>query len=280
MGYFRNSLAVAAVSTMFVLAVGCNVDRVLPEPRQVHGPTVDDSGPVHHREAPADIVVVDAQEVDLVETVLANRLAYHQSLEQLREFYRSRGYAAKESWATFELDGARKVKQFRYVMDSEVPAASLRAEQFIPEADALYDEAHGLMRKGGHGVPVVYSRKVMVEAAAKFREMIERFPTSDKIDDAAFFLGEIHKEYLPNQEGLAVAWYERAWQWDQNTPHPAKFHAALVYDFRLNSRDRALELYQQVLNEDSDLGRINRRYAMRRAEELSRANRTVQAQLP
>jgi Tfp pilus assembly protein PilF len=96
------------------------------------------------------------------------------------------------------------------------------------------------------------------------------YPESDKIDDAAFQLGEIHKDYLPKQEALAVTWYERAWTWNPQTPYPARYNAAVVCDYRLNDRDKALELYRQVLAEETDVSKLNRRFAMRRIETLSR----------
>lgn len=112
----------------------------------------------------------------------------------------------------------------------------------------------------------------MVQAANTFRRLIERHPSSDKIDDAAFFLGEIHKEYFPSQEEIAVTWYERAWTWNPQTPHPARFQAAVVYDYRLHDRDHALELYRGVTANESATA-ANMRSAERRIEELTRTAR-------
>lgn len=126
------------------------------------------------------------------------------------------------------------------------------------------------MRKGGHGgLPALYREGPMVEAVGVFRELIEQHPGSDKIDDAAFMLGEIHKEYLKNQELIAVQWYERSFTWDPATPHPARFQAAVVYDYRLHDRDRALELYRRVLQEETSR-RSNVDFATRRIEQLTK----------
>ena len=146
----------------------------------------------------------------------------------------------------------------------------------IEEADALYKQGLDLMKKGGHGVPALFREEVMVEAAGVFRDLIKRFPTSDKIDDAAFMCGEIHKEYLPDQDLLAVKWYERAFQWDPDTPHPARFQAAVVYDIRLHDRDRALELYTHVINQETDI-RSNVWYASQRIRELTTDKPTPRA---
>ncbi len=122
----------------------------------------------------------------------------------------------------------------------------------------------------------MYRRNLMIRAARVFRELIERYPTSDKIDDAAFFCGEIHKEYLPGQEALAVRWYERAWTWNPDTSHPARFQAAVVYDYRLHDRDRALEVYQSVVKQETS-HKSNVRFAMRRIHELTEARRSAKA---
>jgi hypothetical protein len=67
---------------------------------------------------------------------------------------------------------------------------------------------------------------------------------------------------------LAVKWYERAWTWNPDTPHPARFQAAVVYDYRLHNRARALELYHAVLEHETADDK-NARFATRRIGELS-----------
>jgi tetratricopeptide (TPR) repeat protein len=155
-------------------------------------------------------------------------------------------------------------------MDAEIPAQRLRPTDSVPQADAMFDQGLKLMRKGGHGgLPALYREKPMIEAVAVFRELIEKYPSSDKIDDSAFWLGEIHKEYLKDQEQIAVQWYERAIEWDPATPHSARFQAAVVYDYRLHDRDRALELYRQVLAQETSK-RSNVDFATRRIGQLTK----------
>ena len=262
------AIAVVGFGCM-LFAAGCNVARLKPMKRGPEGPVGKASHPsrISEERLALDIAVADAHEVDLVEQVLTYRAKYHRSLALLRQYYESHGYADKQEWAQFELTGLRRVKAFRYLLDAEIPSDQLTPRDAIAEADALYAKGMELMRKGGHETVALYDEDLMVEAAQAFRNLIEQYPSSDKIDDAAFFLGEIHKEYLKNQEALAVKWYERAWTWDPHTPHPARFQAAVVYDFRLQDRDRALELYRAVLAEERrDDGNV--RFANRRIEEL------------
>jgi len=274
--------SVTLLATMvFLIPAACNVDSMYRDKQAPKGPVVQ---PGAVADAPAESpetlpAVAERREVDLVEELVAYRSQYHRTLQDLRDYYRAHGYATKLAWAEFELDGLKKVKAFRYLLDAEVASNQLRPVDQIAEADALYEKGVKLMKEGGHGVPVFYRQKVMLEAADVLRQLIETHPTSDKIDDAAFLLGEIHKEYLPDQEAIAVKWYERAWTWDPQTPHAARFQAAVIHDFRLHDRDRALELYQNVLKDEA-WEQSNVRFSTRRIEELSRETRRAEAATP
>lgn len=264
----RRVFALTATTSLSLIGVACNVDASMDNRRPPKGaPIAKDDESTTTVSPGASASALAQQEVDLVENVLSTRNSYQQSLSALRDYYRERGYATKQSWADFELEGFRKVKKFRYVLEGEVASAELRPTEQIAEADALYQRGLDLMKKGGHGVPVFYRQKTMIEAADVFKELVEKYPTSDRIDDAAFFLGEIHKEYLPDQEQIAAKWYERAFTWDPTTPHPARFQAAVIYDFRLHDRDRALELYRASIKDEGDTG-SNARFATRRIKQL------------
>ena len=262
------SAVVLAVGSFSFL--GCNLDRLDLASGGPDGPVTTPDRPVGVDASALieDISIVDANEVDLVEEVLTHRANYHRSLHALCKYYESHGYATKRSWAEFELDGLKGVKPFRYIADSEVPASALRPTDRIRAADKMFERGLALLRKGGHGVPAVFRQRAMIEAVEIFRDIVIRHPSSDKIDDAAFYAGEIHKEYFKGQEEIAVKWYERAWTWDPNTPHPARFQAAITYDYRLHDRDRALELYHAVVNRETG-DRSNVRFAMRRIHELT-----------
>ena len=264
---------VAGCVACLLFVIGCNVDTRWPTRLRSHHLT-GGSRPEY-----VDITLADQREVDLVEQVAASRAAYHDNLRKLYAYYEQNGYEAKRSWAALELSGLRTVKQFAYLMDAEVPSGRLAASETIPEADKLYQEGLELMRSGGHGVPGVYREDRMIEAANVFRNLIKQYPSSDKIDDAAFQCGEIHKEYLPDQELIAVSWYERAWTWNPSIPHPAKFNAAVVYDYRLHDRDRALELYHDVANDPASTP-ADARYAARRIQELTDGRASTAASRP
>ncbi len=249
-----------------LVCAACNTDPLWAEHQKVDAPLTDRGSPSGI--TLPDIQIADAHEVDLVEDVLARRAMYYRTLRALHDYYRDRGNAQKQTWAATELLAVERVQPFKYLLSAEIPAEDLRPVDAIAEADAIYERGLDLMKKGGHGVPALYSEETMLEALAVFVDLISQYPSSDKIDDAAFFCGEIHKEYLKDQEPIAVRWYERAYTWDSETPHPARFQAAVAYDYRMHDRARALELYRLVLDQET-FNKSNVSFAVTRIHQLT-----------
>jgi tetratricopeptide (TPR) repeat protein len=92
------------------------------------------------------------------------------------------------------------------------------------------------------------SKKKLQRALNKCNELIKEYPTSDKIDDAAYLAGEIHEFF--KDYSIAVLYYKRAFQWDSQTPYPARYRAANLLDYQLFERDKALELYRESLQKE------------------------------
>lgn len=260
-------------------ATGCNTESMVQDRQRVEGPVTDLDDPegVHV----PDIRIAGAGEMDLVEAVLTHRAMYARHLRLLHDYYREHGYEHKRRWAEQELRELNRVQPFKYVMQVEIAPERLRPVDSVAEADTMYEKALALMKEGGHGTPVFYREDIMLKALGLFVDLIEKYPTSDKIDDAAFYCGEIHKEYLKDQEIIAVRWYERALAWNPNTPHNVRFQAAVAYDFRLHDRAKALEYYKQVIDvENRD--KSNVAFATKRIRQLTamKDDATVTAQGP
>ena len=215
----------------------------------------------------SDASLAEAGEVDLVEQLIQYRTSYKRTLQQLHAYYEQHGYEEKRLWAAGELQDIGRVRPYHYLYDSEIARLDLSPRDRISEADSLYAEAMAVAAQAGHGTPVFFNQDKMGRALAMLKQLIREYPMSDKIDDAAFHCGEMLKEYYKNQDSVAVQWYERAWTWDPSTPHPARFQAAVVYDYRLHDRKRALELYRAVLATESS--RTNARFALARIKELT-----------
>ncbi len=261
----RIQTANAALISILIVA-GCNTDPAWEPDQRAEGPTTRIDRP-EGIDLP-DLQIADAREVDMVERVLMHRAMYHRSLAALREYYRETGYETKRIWAANELRDVSRIKPYRYIVAGEIPGNTLRPIESISAADDLFARGETLMLEGGHSVPGLFRKQKMREALTLFKELIESYPTSDKIDDAAFFCGEIHKEYFKGDEEIAVRWYERAFTWNPDIQRPARFQAAAVYDLRLHDRDRALELYRGVV-EHENFNRSNVSFALHRIDQLT-----------
>ena len=207
----------------------------------------------------------------LVEYTVAARQQWLGAMDELVQFYSRRSpdsyKAARVQNAISRFD---PVRTYMYYGAAEIPGADLRPTSVIPQADTLYDEAYKLYRDG-KGITHTFmttSYDKERQALAKFLELVQKYPNSTKIALSAYFIGEIYKEYF-NENLRAVTWYERAWQWDPDISEPARFQAATVYDYRLHQRQKALELYKQVLERER-FNKSNVTFSQRRIAELTK----------
>jgi len=227
------------------IMAGCQTDPLIGR-RAVYGAPVTQFESIEiARESKMSLA--EKGEVDLVEQLLYHRTMYAQSLRHLQDFYKKRGHAEKHKWSSNELADALSVRPYHYLLDSELPRLDLRPSKSIKAADQMYAKALKMITFAGHGTPALYNRDKMGEALRMFKQLIREYPRSDKIDDAAFYCGELHKEYFQGEDAIATQWYKLSWTWDPATPHPARFQAAVVYDYRMHDREGALELYRAAI---------------------------------
>ena len=207
----------------------------------------------------------------LVEYVLGARTAYLNGMRALLTYYRgATGDTYKAQRVSNVLERFDPVRTYKYFLDAEMPPANLRPVQVIPEANAMFEQALGLHRQGKGLIPGLgtsYSKQR--QALLLFVNLVNKYPQSTKIPEAAFYIGEIYKEYF--QENIrAVAWYLRAVQWDPNITKPARFQAAVISDYRLYNKAQAVELYRQVIQHEQ-FNSSNVRFAHDRIRELTRS---------
>ena len=190
------------------------------------------------------VSVADAGETDFVEQIAVNRQAYRQGLQLLVGYYTRGGNNMKLNWAKDELSALDSIPQYKYIIDAEAAGANLRASTSIPEADEVYQDALDLQKQAG-ALIVIKDDDLLRLAADKYNRLIKRYPSSDKIDDAAYKAGDIY-EYFKDYS-IALLYYKRAYQWDPGTMHPARFRAARILDKRLHRYAEALELYREAI---------------------------------
>ena len=205
-----------------------------------------DSGASQLKITPVKSEIVQGSEADLVEQVAANRSEYRQSLESLIAHYKSAGNNMKLQWSKNELAELDETPRYNYIIDAIVAGPNLRASESIELATYKYLDIVQL-EKQAKALLVVYDENLLRQVLAKYNDFIREYPTSDKIDDAAYMAGgicEYFKDYT-----IAVLYYQRACQWDPKTKHPAKLKAAFILETYLSRRSEALELYQDVVEQ-------------------------------
>lgn len=249
-----------AVTTVCILASGCNQqdgwqlfgDQSVESDRHrtaaaPAAPKVQVASKSQTVDASRDIQIADQAEYDLADDVSRLRNHYVSALNALRDYYKASGKLNKLRMCEKEIAQAAQIRPYPYVHDSSIAEADLQALESVPQADALYDRALELMQEGGYG----QTRETEIErfqlAYAILIKLIDRYPQSDKIDDAAFCCGEILKECFPGRETDAIRWYKRCITWDPQTPHPARLQAAILYDFRLKNMAQAVPFYRAVI---------------------------------
>ncbi|MBV9123017.1 MAG: tetratricopeptide repeat protein [Planctomycetes bacterium] len=196
---------------------------------------------------------VAPSDVDLVEGLLAARRDYQISLEKLRRYYLSNNDPVRARWAEEELLQFHRILKQPFRLDLDVPPPTLQALYNVPEANELYRQAMDYKSRFGWGTDSIDNQR---RAEMLFQQILTNYPQSDKIDDAAFQLGEIYEGKAYKQYPRAAAYYERCFQWNPNTQFDARLRAARLYDQQLNEHSRAVELYREVISHETDQRQI------------------------
>ncbi len=219
-----------------------------------------------------DVSVVEAGEADIIEQMSINRLAYRQYLESLVAHYKKTGNNMKLKWAKDELKRLNKMPQYKYIIEASVAGPNLKAKSSITIADYMYDEAYRLEKRAKRLI-FIKNENLLRVTLDKYNQLIRKHPSSDKIDDAAYRAGGIC-EYFKDYK-IALLYYQRAYQWDPDTIHPARFKAAYILDKYLHRRAEALELYQQAVKK-RNLRMNYKRSAEKRISELTKSGESLE----
>jgi tetratricopeptide (TPR) repeat protein len=206
-----------------------------------------------------------ATDVEQVQRVNAARREYQLSLEALRTHYIAVGDVERVHWTEDELTQYHRILKQAYRLELDVPPPTLQGHQNIPEANELYRRALSY-KEGGIPFGSTYIDNQR-RAELLFQQLLSNFPNSDKIDDAAYQLGDIYESSAFKQYRRAAQYFERCFQWNSKTHLDARTRAARLYDQKLQERSRAIELYRDVVNRETDPKRIEE--AKKRLTDLS-----------
>jgi TolA-binding protein len=211
-----------------------------------------------------DKAAAATSDIEMVERLIAARKQYRTSLEDLRQFYLRTNDLERAKWAEDELKNFHRLVKHAYRLDLDVPVPTLQPKQNIPEANELFRRALSFKEKG-FGTDYIDNQR---RSEILFQQMLDKYPECDKIGEAAYQLGDLYEKYRPTpQHRRSAAYFERSFQWNKSGQSDARLRAARIYDTKLADRNRAVELYKEVIDHDTDTSRIQE--AQRRLAELT-----------
>jgi hypothetical protein len=190
-------------------------------------------------------------DIELVEKLLATRRQYRQALEKLRLYYIKFGDVERTRWVEEELKQYHRIAKQAYRLDLDVPAPTLQPKENIIDANKIYQRA---MEYKDHGWGTDYIDNQR-RAELLFQKILSQYPQCDKIGDVAYQLGDIYESKAYKQFRRAALYFERCFQWHPHTHFDARLRAARLYDKYLLDRGKAIELYKEVKNHETDPAR-------------------------
>ena len=226
---------------------------------------------IHQREYLADLkaklAAVNTEALgqsDIVESLVGYRRAYRKSLESLVGVLEGAKDVKQWTLAKRELKDLISVNKYMYLRDADTPGVELRAKDEIAAAEKLYTQALELKKKSKRVLVDKYKTQLAMEG---FRRLIREYPSSERIDDAAYQIGELCRDNLKNYQ-RAIRWYECVVAWDPDTQVQANLRIAQIYDRHLVNRLTALDYYGRALKIEA-WGSSQRRSIERRIRRLS-----------
>jgi len=199
---------------------------------------------------PASAFHTDTAEV---ERVLAARKEYQAALIALYNQYEKHGDSLRAQWVEEELKTFHLMSKPSYRLDlHDVPPPSLEAKDNVKAANDLYKEAMRYKDKGAGTEYTLNQRR----AEILLQEILAKHPTSDKIADVAYQLGDLYEGKAYKQYERAAIYYERSFQWNKTSQSDARIRSARLYDKVLQNQPKAVRLYQEVIDHDTDNARV------------------------
>lgn len=186
-------------------------------------------------------------DLELVERLIVLRKNYQKTLEQLRFYYVQAGDKEREDMATEELKGWHRIRKHAFIEDLEVPPPTLRGEINIVEANNLLTRALVFKDARGFGNDYIDNQR---RAELLLQELLTKYPQSNKISEAAYWLGEVYEGKSNEMYRRASWYYTRCYQWNAAASKDARLKAARICDHKLHDRSKALELYRDVTIND------------------------------
>ena len=178
------------------------------------------------------------KEEQLIHAVTISRENYRKSLNELREYYQSTGNQLRLQKTRRELDALDKVPQPLYTDEGLGSVRTGVTLRDIEEANILFKDA--MMYKKS------IKKENRVTAINRLEKLIQEYPDSDKVGDAAFEIAEIYESGYFGDYESAARYYIKSYRLNPHIEQPALFKAAEIYERKLADVNKAKAVYKQA----------------------------------
>jgi hypothetical protein len=202
-----------------------------------------------HKGALIVSAATSAQQDALLKQLEASRAEYEKNLAKITSFYTDTGNAEKLRQFQTEKDDQERVRKGGVNWEDKLKTMP-RAKDEIQEANALFDKAKKLQDKV---IPPWGKNQRQKEALLEYQELVEKYPSSTKVDAAAFGCGEILSGADFREYRRAAHFFELSYYWNPKTTQPGTFRAAQLYMKEAQDFEKAAEMYYYAALNGPDL---------------------------
>lgn len=178
------------------------------------------------------------KEEQLIHAVTVSRENYRTSLNEIRDYYQSTGNQLRLQKVRRELDALDKVPQPLYTDEDLESVRTGVAFRDIEEANNLFKDA--MMNKKST------KKENRVTAMKYLEKLIQEYPDSDKVGDAAFEIAEMYESGYFGDYESAAKYYIKSYQLNPHIEQPALFKAAEIHERKLSDVNKAKAIYKQA----------------------------------
>jgi len=205
------------------------------------------------------------KEKEYVDAVIEARKAYRAALVKLRQLYLNVGNAERVEWASSELKDYDAGRHYRFISPVDTLSPDASPSKDIQPAEDLFKKAEGLRTQV---LPPWGKEARLKEARRLHLSLIEKYPESRRLSDAAFSLGDIMGGMYFREYEAAAKYYKLCFQWNPKTRLPARYRAGLIYENKLGKYEEAARMYYLASRQGPD--ELLRQQASIRLERLQR----------
>ncbi len=190
-----------------------------------------------------NISEMKSKEEHIINAINSSRESYKNALMELVQFYLDIGYQLRLEKARKELKVLNKVPQPKYLTVKEKVTNVKKPIKNIEEANILFQDGETYKNL----LSVINKKTILLTAVKRFKKLMDDYPESDKVDDAAYELAGIYESFhFKDYEGAAF-YYVKCYEINPTTDKPARYKAARVYDMYLKDYAEAKRNYEMAL---------------------------------